>query len=141
MTHTAITTLSSLKLFELIAISLIAGMGIATVGPGGVLMTIGLYSVPGLSPSTVAGTSIVTHLATGIVGSAAYLRSGQLRHPPTRRLAMETTAAHLRLNERFGSPHSSRSDYTKGLPNVAERKRPIRRERCGSVNFTQFLRG
>lgn len=68
--------------------SLIAGIGITTVGPGGVLVTIGLYTVTGMSPALVAGTSIVTHVAAGIAGMVAYLRTGHLRDPPTRRLAL-----------------------------------------------------
>ncbi|MGJ3561683.1 TSUP family transporter [Streptomyces sp. INA 01156] len=35
----------------------------------------------------MAGTSIVTHVATGVLGTAAYTRSGQLREPGTRRVA------------------------------------------------------
>lgn len=88
VTETILLHLSSVTLIELLGISLIAGMGITTVGPGGILLTIALYSVTGLSPAAVAGTSIVTHLATGMAGTAVYLYSGQLRHPPTRRLAL-----------------------------------------------------
>ena len=36
----------------------------------------------------VAGTGIVTHIATSLVGSAAYLHSGQLRDRLTRRTAL-----------------------------------------------------
>jgi uncharacterized membrane protein YfcA len=67
---------------------LIAGVGITAVGPGGVLVTVGLFLASGLSPAEVAGTAIVTHLATGALGSAAYHRSGQLRDPATRRVAL-----------------------------------------------------
>jgi uncharacterized membrane protein YfcA len=88
MTETVLPSLHSATLLELLVISWVAGVGISTVGPGGILMTIGLYSVTVLPPASVAGTSIVTHIATGVVGTAAYLRSGQLRHPPTRQLAL-----------------------------------------------------
>jgi hypothetical protein len=67
---------------------LAAGIGITAVGPGGVLVTIGLFLASGLSPAEVAGTAIVTHLATGGLGSLVYHRSGQLRHPETRRVAL-----------------------------------------------------
>lgn len=76
---------------ELIALALCglaAGIGITAVGPGGVLATIGLFALTGLAPASVAGTAIVTHVATGMLGTAAYLRSGQLREPLTRRTAL-----------------------------------------------------
>ncbi len=66
---------------------LVGGVGITALGPGGVLPTIGLFTLTGLSPAQVAGTAIVTHLATGALGTAAYTRSGQLREPATRRTA------------------------------------------------------
>ncbi|HEX4221076.1 MAG TPA: sulfite exporter TauE/SafE family protein [Pseudonocardiaceae bacterium] len=71
----------------LVVVSLAAGIGISAVGPGGVLATIGLYALTALSPAQIAGTAIVTHVATGAVGTAAYTRSGQLRDPATRRTA------------------------------------------------------
>jgi hypothetical protein len=67
---------------------LVAGIGVTAVGPGGVFATVGLFLASGLSPAGVAGTAIVTHLATGGLGSLAYHRSGQLRHPGTRRVAL-----------------------------------------------------
>lgn len=66
---------------------LLGGIGITAIGPGGVLPTIALFLFTGLSPSRVAGTAIVTHVATGLLGTAAYARSGQLRAPGTRRCA------------------------------------------------------
>ena len=69
-------------------IALIAGIGITAVGPGGVLVTGGLFLFTGLSPAAVAGTAMVTHVATGTVGSLAYLRSGQLRERETTRVAV-----------------------------------------------------
>lgn len=71
----------------LAVIGLAGGVGITALGPGGVLVTIGLFVLTALSPATVAGTSIVTHVATGLLGTAAYVRSGQLREPLTRRTA------------------------------------------------------
>lgn len=77
-----------LSLLIMVAFGLVAGIGITAVGPGGVLVTIGLFLASGLSPAQVAGTAIVTHLATGALGSLAYHRSGQLHHPGTRRVAL-----------------------------------------------------
>lgn len=86
--HSALFAMSTAALLKLLLISLAAGIGITAVGPGGVLMTIGLYAFTALSPAAVAGTAIVTHIGTGLVGTAAYVRSGQLRHGGTRRLAL-----------------------------------------------------
>jgi uncharacterized membrane protein YfcA len=58
-------------------------------------MTIGLFAFTQLSPSRVAGTAIVTHVATGLVGTTAYWRSGQLGDRATRRIAMILCAATL----------------------------------------------
>ena len=77
---------SSLVALEVLA--LIGGIGITALGPGGVLVTIALYALTSLSPAHVAGTAIVTHVATGCVGSLAYVRSRQLRDRLTRRTAL-----------------------------------------------------
>lgn len=76
------------SLVALTLIGLVAGVGITAVGPGGVLVTAGLFAVTGLPPAQVAGTAIVTNVATGVLGTAVYTRSGQLREPGTRRLAV-----------------------------------------------------
>src|SRR3546814_9733179 len=73
---------------SLLLISFAAWIGISAVGPGGVLMTIGLFAFTLMSPSRVAGTAIVTHVATGLVSTMAYWRSGQLGDRATRRIAM-----------------------------------------------------
>lgn len=83
-----LSDLSAITLILLVLISLIGGIGITAIGPGGVLVTIALFLLTDLTPAEVAGTAIVTHIGTGIVGSLAYIRSGQLREPPTRRLAV-----------------------------------------------------
>ncbi|GHJ41691.1 sulfite exporter TauE/SafE family protein [Streptomyces sp. TS71-3] len=83
-------TLASLALF-----GLAGGVGITAVGPGGVLPTIGMFLMTPLSPAGVAGTAIVTHVATGALGTAAYTRSGQLRDPVTRRTAVVLSASAL----------------------------------------------
>ncbi|QYN17929.1 sulfite exporter TauE/SafE family protein [Amycolatopsis sp. DSM 110486] len=79
---TSVTTDVLLALF-----GLVGGIGITAIGPGGVLPTIALFLLTPLAPAQVAGTAIVTHVATGVAGSAAYVRSGQLRERHTRRVA------------------------------------------------------
>ncbi|MGW7571727.1 sulfite exporter TauE/SafE family protein [Streptomyces tendae] len=74
-------------------LGLVGGVGITAVGPGGVLPTIGLFALTGLTPAEVAGTAIVTHVATGVLATAAYTRSGQLREPATRRTALVLAAS------------------------------------------------
>lgn len=83
----------------LVLFGLAAGIGITAVGPGGVLATVGLFTLTPLSPTHVAGTALVTHIATGMLGTAAYLRSGELRNPDTRRIATIIAAAAC-----FGAP-------------------------------------
>lgn len=67
---------------------LAGGIGITAIGPGGVLPTIGLFALTGLAPAEVAGTAIVTHVATGALATLVYTRSGQLREAATRRTAL-----------------------------------------------------
>lgn len=59
-------------------IALVGGFCITTIGPGGIFVTIALFALLPLDPSTVAGTASATFIATGIVGSLGYLKSGQL---------------------------------------------------------------
>ncbi|SEE69629.1 sulfite exporter TauE/SafE family protein [Jiangella alba] len=77
----------------LASFGLIGGIGIAAVGPGGVLPTTGLFLLTDLTPSEVAGTAMVTHVATGALATAAYARSGHLTEPHTRRTALVLAAA------------------------------------------------
>lgn len=84
-----------LTLVLLALFGLLGGIGITAVGPGGVLPTIGMFLLTGLSPAGVAGTAIATHVATGAVGTLAYTRSGQLREPATRRIALVLSVAAL----------------------------------------------
>jgi uncharacterized membrane protein YfcA len=80
-------------LLGLEAIALIAGVGITAIGPGGVLVPIALFALTSLSPGRVAGTAIITHVGTGLLGSAAYRRSRQLQEPLTTRTAAILSAA------------------------------------------------
>jgi len=91
--------LSPATLAALAAVALVAGIGIAALGPGGVLVTIGLFVLTSLSPAEVAGTAIVTHVGTGLLGTSVYTKSGQLRQPLTRR-----TAAILAASALVGAP-------------------------------------
>lgn len=63
----------------LVVIALFSGIGITTIGPGGIFVTIALYSLTPLSSNMVAGTAHSTFIATGLVGSAAYVHSGEMR--------------------------------------------------------------
>lgn len=72
----------------LVVIALIAGVGITTVGPGGVFVTAALYGLTDLSSAVVAGTASATFVATGLVGSGAYVRSGELTTGPAREAAI-----------------------------------------------------
>jgi hypothetical protein len=82
-----------LVLALLALVGLVGGVGITAVGPGGVLPTIAMFLLTGLTPVGVAGTAIVTHVATGALGTGAYARSGQLRQAATRRVASILAAA------------------------------------------------
>jgi uncharacterized membrane protein YfcA len=75
-------------LVPLAVLGFVGGVGITALGPGGVVPTIGLFALTRLSPPQVAGTALVTYLAAGILGTAAYTRSGQLRGPDARRTAL-----------------------------------------------------
>jgi hypothetical protein len=74
---------------------LAGGVGITALGPGGVLPTVGLFALTALSPARVAGTAIVTHIATGTLATAAYRRSGQLGGRAARRTALLLAATAL----------------------------------------------
>lgn len=80
-------------LIGLEALALIAGIGITAIGPGGVLVPVALFALTSLSTGRVAGTAIVTQIGAGLLGSAAYVRSRQLREPVTLRTAALLAAA------------------------------------------------
>lgn len=80
--------MSTVVLVLLALSGLAGGIGITAIGPGGVLPTIALFAFTNLSVPQVAGTGIVTHLATGTLGAGAYARSGHLREPHSRRTAV-----------------------------------------------------
>lgn len=74
-------------------IALVGGFCITTIGPGGIFVTIALFALLPLNPSTVAGTASATFIATGIVGSWGYLRSGQLGTPDAKKGAFVLSIA------------------------------------------------
>jgi len=71
-----------------VVIAFVSGIGITTVGPGGIFVTIALYSLTSIPSGTVAGTAHATFVATGLVGSAAYVRSGEMRTGEARTMAL-----------------------------------------------------
>lgn len=71
----------------LIVIAFFAGIGIAAIGPGGIFVTIALFLLTAETPGTVAGTAHTTFIATGIVGTLAYYRSGELATRSSMRMA------------------------------------------------------
>lgn len=62
----------------LVAVALVAGVGITTIGPGGIFVTVALYALTPLSSAAVAGTAHATFIATGVIGTVVYARSGEL---------------------------------------------------------------
>lgn len=77
----------------LAVVALFAGVGITTIGPGGIFLTVALFAFTSLSPGTIAGTAQVTFVATGLVGTAAYVRSGELVTGETRTLTAVLSAS------------------------------------------------
>lgn len=72
----------------LVAIAFLSGIGITTIGPGGIFLTIALYSLTPISSGTVAGTAHATFISAGLVGSAAYVHSGEMKAGETRMMAL-----------------------------------------------------
>ena len=78
-------------LFLLVVIAFLSGIGITAVGPGGVFITVALFALTDVSSSVVAGTAMTTFVFTGILGTLAYARSGELESGSGRRLAVLVT--------------------------------------------------
>lgn len=72
----------------LVVIAFFSGIGITTIGPGGIFVTISLYSLTAISSNEIAGTAHAMFIVTGIVGSAAYVLSGEMRSGEGRALAV-----------------------------------------------------
>ncbi|XVH32609.1 TSUP family transporter [Haloferacaceae archaeon DSL9] len=79
----------------LVGIALFAGVGITAIGPGGIFVTIALVALTPLSSAGVAGTASATFVATGLVGSLAYLRSGELASGVAREAAILLSLASI----------------------------------------------
>ncbi|SEP82006.1 sulfite exporter TauE/SafE family protein [Natrinema salaciae] len=77
----------------LVSIAFFSGIGITTIGPGGIFVTIALYSLTPLASSQVAGTAHATFVVTGLVGSAAYLYSGEMNSGESRAIAIVLSGA------------------------------------------------
>jgi uncharacterized protein len=92
LTHSA-DHLSAGTLILLALFGFAGGVGTTALGPGGVLVTIGLFLLSGLPPAAVSGTAITTNLGAAILGTGAFARSGQLRGADTRRMAAVLMAA------------------------------------------------
>jgi uncharacterized membrane protein YfcA len=75
-------------IITLVIIAFLSGIGITTIGPGGIFVTIALYSLTPVSSGTVAGTAHATFIATGLVGSAAYVHSGEMKTQEARTMAI-----------------------------------------------------
>lgn len=79
---------SSPFIMLLVMVAFLSGIGITTVGPGGIFVTISLYSLTPISSGMVAGTAHATFIATGLVGSAAYVHSGEMTTGEARAMAL-----------------------------------------------------
>ncbi len=86
--HLSAGTLILLALF-----GFAGGVGTTALGPGGVLVTIGLFLFSGLPPAAISGTAIATNVGSATLGTGAFARSGQLRGRETRRIAAVLIAA------------------------------------------------
>ena len=75
-------------LVVLVVVAGVAGVGITAVGPGGIFLTVALYALTDLPTATVVGTVSATFVATGLLGSASYYRSGELGTEGGRRAAV-----------------------------------------------------
>lgn len=63
--------------FLLVGIAILAGICTAAIGPGGIVLTIALFTLLSLSAAEVAATASATFVATGALGTIAYYRSGE----------------------------------------------------------------
>jgi uncharacterized membrane protein YfcA len=86
--HLAAGTLVLLALF-----GFAGGVGTTALGPGGVLVTIGLFLLSGMPPAAISGTAIATNVGSATLGTGAFVRSGQLRGRATQRMAAVLIAA------------------------------------------------
>jgi hypothetical protein len=90
----------------LVVVAFLAGIGITAVGPGGIFLTVALFALTPVAPATVVGTASATFVATGLLGTATYIYSGELTDRSGWRLAAILSATGIagallgvRLNE------------------------------------------
>jgi len=62
----------------LFCIAFISGIGITTIGPGGIFLTVALYALTTLSAGVIAGTVQIAFIFTGLIGTLAYVNSGEI---------------------------------------------------------------
>jgi uncharacterized protein len=86
LTHSA-DHLSAGTLILLALFGFAGGVGTTALGPGGVLVTIGLFLFSGLPPAAISGTAIATNVGSAALGTGAFAPSGQLHGRDMRRIA------------------------------------------------------
>ncbi len=79
----------------LAVIALFAGIGITAIGPGGVFLTVALFALAPITSAEVAGTASATFVATGLLGSAVYFRSGEFAYGHAREIAIVLSATSI----------------------------------------------
>lgn len=72
----------------LFVLALFAGVGISAIGPGGIFVTIALFLIVPISSAEVAGTASATFIATGLLASALFKRSGDFALENGREMAV-----------------------------------------------------
>lgn len=77
----------------LVVVAFVGGIGMATIGPGGVFVTIALVTLTDYAPGTIAGTTSSALFGAGIVGTIAYRRSGELAGRTGRGIAITLSAS------------------------------------------------
>lgn len=70
--------LSPTWLVFLVVVAFVSGVGMTTIGPGGIFLTISLYGFTSLSSGEIAGTAHLMFVATGLLASFVYFRSGDI---------------------------------------------------------------
>lgn len=77
----------------LVVLALVAGVGISTLGSGGVLVTVALFTLVPITSAEVAGTASVTFAAAGLLSAVVYNRSGEFEYGHAREIAAVLSAS------------------------------------------------
>ncbi len=77
----------------LVALALVAGIGISTLGSGGVLVTVALFALVPITTAEVAGTASATFAAAGLLSAVVYRRSGEFEYARAREIAVLLSAS------------------------------------------------